>query len=314
MTMKKLLTFISLSFLISCCKEKSNECATPPICDCQELGEGPLNGWTYLIDSNYYMYPCFNPNNSDEIIFTKKNNATDVTKLYKYNLQTHEKSLIHEGYQIFPPSWGKNDWILLNLYGRSVWKIKSDGTELTQLTNTFNDLYPIWRSDCSIFSAHRGAFTDILQKTILYTPDGIPFDTLQNTGLGSNSDWREDGLSCSMGDYGPRVSDISNDVVVFFDSAQYSGSGGSTWLNVNEFIWSYEKGIYKTNYLTGVKNLIKPTCRTRLYFDPTYSSNVNKIIWARVDLKQLNDFEIEVKSRLFMMNPDGSDETEIIIE
>lgn len=312
--MRKLLTFVLLSSLISCCKEKSKECATPPIFECPQLGEGPLNGWTYLVDTSYYMYPCFNPSNSDEIIFTKKNNATDVTELYKYNLQTHEKSLIHEGYQIFPPSWGKNDWILLNLYGGSVWKIKSDGTELTQLTNTFNDFYPIWRNDCSIFSAHRSIFADGLQKTILYTPDGIPVDTLQNTGLGSNSDWREDGLSCSMGDSGPKVSDISNDVVVFFDSAQYNHSGGSTWLNGNEFIWSFENGIYMSNYLTGVKNLIKRTCRTRLYFDPTYSSNVNKIIWARVDLRQLNDFEIEVKSRLFMMNPDGSEETEIIIE
>ena len=39
-----------------------------------------------------------------------------------------------------------------------------------------------------------------------------------------------------------------------------------------------------------------------------------KIIWTRVDLKQLNDFDIEVKSRLFIMNPDGSEETELIIE
>jgi len=121
-------------------------------------------------------------------------------------------------------------------------------------------------------------------------------------------------LACGMGSDGPKVFDITNDTIVYFDSSQYNFSGGSTWLSANEFIWSYEKGIYKTNYITGAKNLIKASCRTRLYLDPTYHSNINKIIWTRVDLNQLNDFDIEVKSRLFMMNPDGSEETEIIIE
>jgi hypothetical protein len=305
--------FLLLIFL-SCCKEENYEAIIPNTSDCAELGTTPLQGWTFLVDTNYYMYPCFNPNNSDEIIFTKKNNATDITNLYKYNLQTHEKSLLHVGYQIFPSDWGSNDWILLNLHGNSIWRINSDGTGLTQLSNTGNDFYPIWRSDCMMYSAFRGSFEDNLQKTILYTTESIPFDTLQNTGLGSNSDWNQDGLACGMGDYGPKVFDISNDSIVFYDSGEYNFSGGSAWLNDHEFVWSYESGIYKTDYLTDEKNLVKASCRTRLYQSPTYDPTINKIIWTRVDLKQLNDFDIEVKSRLFIMNPDGSEETEIIIE
>jgi hypothetical protein len=312
--MKKRSTIILLCLLASCCKEDSIEVITPVVSDCQELGITPFQGWNYIVDSAFYLYPCFNPNDATEIIFTHRKYGNGLTKLYRYDLTTHTKTLLHTGNQIFAPDWGSNDWILMNLTGNSVWKIKSDGTDITQLTNTGNDFYPIWRSDCSMFSAHRGPFVDNLQKTILYTPDAIPFDTLQNTGLGSNCSWRQDGLACGMGGDGPKVSDITNDTIVFFDSYQNNFSGGSTWLNATEFIWSYEKGIYKSNYLTGEKVLIKASCRTRLYLDPTYHSNVDKIIWTRVDLNQLNDFDIEVKSRLFIMNLDGSEETEIIIE
>jgi hypothetical protein len=117
-----------------------------------------------------------------------------------------------------------------------------------------------------------------------------------------------------MGDYGPVVSDITNDTIIYSDFGEYNFSGGCAWLNEHQFVWSYENGIYTTDYLTGEKNLIKSSCQTRMYQTPTYSPATNKIIWTRVDLKQLNDYDVEVKSRLFIMNTDGSEETEIIIE
>jgi len=312
--MKTPTLLLVLLILTSCCKKEDEEEITPPISDCLELGIPPLNDWTYLVDTNYYMYPCFNPNNSNEIIFTKKNNATDVTKLYKYNLQTQEKTLLHVGYQIFPSNWGSNDWILLNLAGNSIWKIKSDGSELTQLTNTGNDFNPIWNMDATMFGAFRGLFADNLQKTILYTPEAIPIDTLDHSGVGTNSCWSLNSLTCSAGENGPVVYDLLNDSVVFTQLRSCNRVVGSHWINQSEFLWSYEEGIFKTNYITGSTELVKESCRTRLYFDPTFHPSLNKFIWCRVDLKQLNAFQIEVKSRLFMMNPDGSNETEIIIE
>jgi hypothetical protein len=316
MKMKTLKFFILLSLLSSCGKEKNEQCNVSPIpvYECIELGEEPYLDWNYYLDTNHYLYPCFNPNNSNEIIYTIKNYSTGTSKLYKYNLITHAKFLLFEGDQLFSPDWGSNGWILLNLSDRSIWKIKSDGTGLENVLNTGNDFSPIWNKDSTIFSVFRGSFADNLQKTILYTEEGLPFDTLQNTGLESTMDWRIDGLACGVGIYGPGVYDIINDVRIFFDSGQYNFSGGAVWLNNNEFIWSYEKGIYKSNYFTGEKNLVKSSCQTRMYQAPTYHADINKIIWTRVDLKQLNDFDVEVKSRLFIMNPDGTEEEELILE
>lgn len=312
--MRTLSKLFCLVLLTSCYKDENSEVINQVASDCQELGTAPLQGWNYIVDSASYLYPCFNPNNPNEIIFTHKEYGNGLTRLYRYDLISHQKTLLHIGDQNFAPNWGSNNWILMNLSGNSVWKVKPDGTELTQLINSGNDFYPIWRSDCAFFSAFRGFFTDNLQKSILYTSDGTAIDTLQNTGLGSTSDWRDDGLSCSMGGYGPKVSDINNDVVIYYDSAQYNFSGGSRWLNEFEFIWSDECGIYKTNYVTGEKTLVKESCRTRNYQDPTYHPLINKIIWTRVELNQVNNFDIEVKSRLFIMNPDGTEETEIIIQ
>lgn len=299
--------------LVSCCKEDNNEVITPVVSDCQELGTTPLQGWNYVVDSSFYLYPCFNPNDANEIIYTHREYGNGLTRLYRYNLTTHEKLLLHTGEQKFAPDWGSNDWVLMNLADTNIWKIKSDGTSLTQLTNSGNDFYPIWNSDATIFGAFRGSFNDNLQKTILYSAEAIPFDTLVSTSLG-NSNWSINSLVCAISSNGPTVSDLNIDTLLYWQQGNFIHEGGCHWLNNSEFLWSYESGIFKTNYATGYTELVKASCRTRMYQSPTYHPTINKIIWTRVDLNQLNDYDIAVKSRLFIMNPDGSEETEIIIE
>jgi hypothetical protein len=311
--MRTLLIFALLVILAGCCKQENEEMIPPVVSECSELGTTPFQGWNYIVDSASYLYPCFNPNNPNEIIFTHRAYGNGLTKLYRYDLTTHSKTLLHTGDQIFSPDWGSNDWILMNLSGNSIWKIKPDGTELTQLLNTGNDFYPIWNSDATIFGAFRGSFNDNLQKTILYTDTAVPLDTLESTSVG-NSNWSLNNFTCSISGYGPKVSDLISDTILYSQLGEYNHEGGCHWLNIEEFLWSYEEGIFKTNYATGYTELVKESCRTRMYQSPTYHPAINKIIWTRVDMKQLNDFDIEVKSRLFMMNPDGSEETEIIIE
>jgi hypothetical protein len=317
MKMKTLKFFILLSLLSSCGKEKNELCNVSPIpiYECIELGEPPYQDWDYQIDTNHYLYPCFNPNNSDEIIYTIKNYSTGTSKLYKYNLITHAKFLVFEGDQLFSPDWGSNNWILLNLSDRNIWRIKSDGTELTQLTNHYDDFHAVWNKDGSKFIALDGNFDISSQGVTLYDFNGNILDTLNSFGLGPSSNWHHDSLLLTLGDYyGSTVIDVKKDSILFSTNNSYDFIGGCHWLNSQEFLWSYEAGIFKTNYVTGITELVKSSCQTRMYQSPTYHATINKFVWKRVDLKQLNEFDVEVKSRLFIMNPDGTEEEELILE
>lgn len=85
------------------------------------------------------------------------------------------------------------------------------------------------------------------------------------------------------------------------------------WINEHEFVWSYEDGIFRTNYVTGQTTQIKESCNARLYRSVTYHPASDKLIWSRSDLKHLHDNILEGKTRLYMMNTDGTGEEEIQI-
>src|SRR5690554_1112618 len=64
-------------------------------------------GWiTTQTELPRQLRPCFNPNNSNEILYQEDTN--EGTGIYKYNLLTKEKTLIIEESIVSQPSWGLN--------------------------------------------------------------------------------------------------------------------------------------------------------------------------------------------------------------
>jgi hypothetical protein len=308
----KIFSALIVILLLWGCSKEQGVAPIPLEADCKELifPDEPSLGLIYIIDSASYLHPSFNPNNPDEIIFKHKEYGTGVSRLYRYNLVTKEKYLIYTGELYFPSYWGSNDWIIMNPEDKNVWKIRPDGTGLAQLTNSNSDFYPTWSPDASMFMASRvfGGWS----RTILYTSDAIPVDTLDNVGLSAGGNWSNSNMNCR----GDHVADIYKDSIVFSITIQEEHTGilGVHWLNEEEYLWSYEAGIFHTNYITGITTLVKSSCRTREYMCPTYHPLKNKVIWQKVELTQLDKFKVAVKSRLYMMNTDGTEEEEIIIE
>lgn len=89
--------------------------------------------------------------------------------------------------------------------------------------------------------------------------------------------------------------------------------GGITITKNNDLIFSKTDGIYSLNLFTHQKLILKSTCNSKVYMWPTYSSITDKIIWQRLDYTLIDKQNVFVKSRLYMMNSDGSNENEIII-
>ncbi|HEX7413429.1 MAG TPA: hypothetical protein VF411_05230, partial [Bacteroidia bacterium] len=107
-----------------------------PIHECVDVADIPT------FNDTIYNTPCFNPNNSNEIIYVQGIQSIHKSNLVKQNLSTgHKTYIISDIWQ--KPDWSVKDWIVFNHADNQVWKIKTNGDSLQQLTSQ-GGLEAIW--------------------------------------------------------------------------------------------------------------------------------------------------------------------------
>lgn len=300
MKLFRIILILNVYCLLSCSKDH--------IADCENLPHSPAQGWDINEILPYYKFPNFNPNNPNELLYEVHESA-GVYKLFKYNLTTTQKQLVYTGENLFQPKWGKNDWILLNP-DANIWKIKSNGDSLTQITFTNGDFAPEWNltSDSICFYRSIGVF----QKTIIADINGNALDTLDQ--FTSQCSWQNPNMIVTATGGSLFVIDVMSRQKTILLTQQEPSLNSACWLNDNnKIIYSAENGIFCYEMSANKSSNLISHCNTKYYQFPTYSAAINKLIWQRVDLTP-NSTTLKVQSRLFMMNPDGTGETEIMIQ
>lgn len=132
-------------FAMSCQPIQSEDSISEMDCNCTDLPiiDGPSFGYQFITnDSANYTRPFPNPNNADEFLFIQRIKRFDA--LYTYNLKTKQKIKLLEGRILFVPKWGKNDWILVTREDEQIWKLKSNGDSLQQLSQIAPNYVPEW--------------------------------------------------------------------------------------------------------------------------------------------------------------------------
>lgn len=304
-----ILMFIIL-FLHSCKKDEPEisfvDCT--PIPPYTDVGFG----YNYIIDTIYYTCPSFNPNNPEEFVYIHKNYSSNTYRLFKYNYQTKEKTLIYTGDIYFQPKWGKNDWILLNLPDANIWRIKSNGDSLTKLTSTGGFYQPEWDKDNQKIVFYE-SFNNMNYFIINF--NGQFLDSFPNN-LPAPMKWYNDSLIYYHSFYKIYCLNIyAHSLNVIYEYSETGVENCSlVFTKNNELIFCKSDGIYSLNLLTHNLKMLKSTCNSKVYCFPTYSSLLDKVIWQRMDYTLIDKQNVFVKSRLFIMNSDGSNESEIIID
>jgi len=143
-----------LILLFSCKKDKSISPCNPTIVDCQGQCEELLRIDTLTfgyVPSNHGVHhynPFFDPSSNDRFVYLEKDYGTGVTRL-----MTHERSSgisseilstvsFANGF-LNEPKWTSTNWIVFTtLSVKNVWKIRPDGSGLTQLTLSGNFIFP----------------------------------------------------------------------------------------------------------------------------------------------------------------------------
>lgn len=309
----KILTIVMYSFILltSCRKDKVQHFAENPNSiecqDCTPIPDGNIGVLDqYVQDTNYFTSAQFNPNNDNEIVYLEWTSLNE--KLFKLNLITLQKTLIFEGdFSGSHISWGKNDWILFSLMDYQIWKIKSDGTQLTKVTSNGNWFHPEWNINGDLFIAYHGYVNSSqFYSGKVWNPSGNIIDSFNWSPL--IGDWNSSiGYGCV---YDARIS-VINPIEDVFVSDYYSISSNYfsyNWINEDEALITSVNGIYNYNIITNKLNKIKCSCNSKIYSGGTVNNNRTKIIYSLSSLSRLNGSTILDKSNLVIMNVDGTNE------
>lgn len=315
--MKNLKTVIFLFIIISIIS-----CEKPihPDIECKPFEiETPCSNCPYYVQNgNSYGSPYFNPSNPDEFLYTA--NRGGEGGIIKYNMidKTHEFIYKRTGEYLISsrPKWSRNDWILFGLrkgQDYQIWKIKSNGDSLTQLTFTGRCLDAEWNLAGDKFVYELGYTSPTI--SIIADEYGQTLDTVQG---GAPYSWQHDSLGLTSGIPGISyfVLGKGTPVRLYYDLSEEGvlAANSAVWINSEEIIWPNSTGIYKININTEQIELVKETCENRLYTQSNYSSISNKLIFRRIDREQISVQTIQNTDRIVIMNTDGTGETIIDLD
>jgi len=303
-------------FLFSCRKDKVpqiiSENTNAETCDCVPLSSSNVGVFDqYVQGEKYYLWPQFNPNNDDEIIYVEPSPG-NIKLLYKLNLITLEKTLIFQGVMSYEPSWGFDDWILLNLMDYQIWKIKSDGTQLTQVTSNGAWFHPEWSSTEDKFIAYQGYINNNLYPGKIWDINGTIIDSFEwSPTVGS---WRHPLYYGGVSTGKVIVIDpFSNQFISTLNTDPNKSYNSFNWISGSEALLTNIDGMYRYNIYTKDITKLKCSCSSRRYIGGTTNSSNTKIIYQLAVLTRIDGGTVKEERELVIMNFDGTDEEIIAV-
>jgi hypothetical protein len=284
---------------------------------CQPLPQpvGGNKGASYTNQTAAFLGLTINPNNSNEIVYTRV--IDFINKVYYFNLKTKVHQLLYSGYIYGTPRWHSTGWLLLATYDtllneRCLYKVKPTegilhllGHYDTETGATWNDtgdkvaFYPYKkRGTLYIIDAQTGAFID----SVLNIPAFYSF-----------FDWTKPNLLTRQSGSGSIVTHhlLHQTQALIFEGQ--GTPGGFTWLDDDKsMIVSTATGLYITNTETQQTKKLKCACQSLDYSYPVYGRQHFKIYAIRQTLMignpPRNNTNIQVYNDLVQMNLDGSEE------
>jgi hypothetical protein len=327
-SMKKLKYLLLLILWLSynsCKNDDLSECkTTKPDC-LSEPGE-PVINFDSIIDLTLcifspdyvpihryeYSHPVFNPNNTNEIIYLRtdyENGSFSKQELWKYNFCSDETSYITD-LALYGIDWSSKDWIIYTGYDQNLYKIKSNGDSLTQLTNNgeFNS-WAKWNDSGNQYLYRQEGISGLLiadeRGEILDTLDGL---------LVSQWSWDNDRVFFTGGTFDNRSRfgeyDIINNEIIVIDSTLTRLLGA---IKYNES--ANELAFLFGNKAFSFHNLITSQVEQRItgYDNRTYSTfdlspDGKTIICSRSNLTQVDACTIEGDQFLHLIDITGENE------
>lgn len=223
------------------------------------------------ITPNYYLHPAINPNNPYEFTFIRANiDDQQNNGTYVFNMCTKELTFLNvQGSNM---DWSVKDWIIYIGNDNQLYKIKSNGDSLTQLTNNGSFNYnPKWNPNGTKF-----IYQDVTVPNGWYTlanEDGS-VDRIVEHKLGVSA-WlnNEEIIYSNVGNNQLRKYNFTTDEVEVLVSGYGLGGNkisvkdGKVYLDGHYGTYKYENyalELLDSNYVTYEADYVQPAAENRL--------------------------------------------------
>lgn len=290
--------------------------------ECKDLTVGRVDA-EYITPAYYFKAPCFNPNNSSEFVYLKEEARTyDGDELWKYNLETGEKIKLAANAITFSwPRWSTTDWILYVGTDYQLWKVKANGDSLAQL-NYYEGGYrhADWNHDGTKIVIGTLKGKEGFPASYKIDKDGFFESKLHERWSYLHASWSPNGKFIAVDDtsiWNARIAIFDKDSTqlksVVMPETDGEHAPSFSWFPDSKriAICSRHEGIFIFDFISETFTLIKSGCGSsfsRLYINPSVSSNGNKILLTRYDQRSIGRKKIEEAYTIVMMNTDGTGE------
>lgn len=264
--------------------------------------------------------PVFNPNDPDEILYLHVNSdpfTRFYTELWVLNLCNGKKRYVTDKAS-FNPDWSIKDWIIFEDYSFQLWKIKSNGDSLTQLTFQHQHNRPRWSPDGNSF----------LHYQVDRTPNGnlILMDEtgnlirIQDSTLGGWAmfSWDLDGKNYAYASEGGfKIANMENKLIDTFPNISPVGYIlGIVWHpNKEEIYWTDRLGIYKTNLETRATQTLLNRCENnKTYVTFSISPDKTQMLVEQHYYTKIGENLVQQEYNLVSLDMDGTNEQRIKVE
>ena len=305
-------TFFILVFFMLTCRKDRIKCLE---CDkCKNFRE--VTGMGDFRQKPFErLAPCFNPRNSNEFVYVKKEGK--IHTLIKYNLlNQNEVVLVSNTKVICQPKWGSNGLIAFTAGDYQIHLVKDDGSMVKRITSDNFHLYPDWKNDsvlCVEYTFNLGVPYYYCELSL----EGNIIDTIRNKTftLGSKNNLNEMAYLLFKGDANILFSYTSTTAPLSaFENTGRNAVSGISWHpdNATVYFSTHLEGIYCINKNTRKTIQIRNGCDSRSYRFMSISADGKKIIVERVDTEyNENDGSRLEESNIYIMDIDGDNEKKI---
>ncbi len=286
---------------------------------CEEIEYNP-NGpaLNYLQPDTVRSTPTYNPLVQDEIFYLFAIRSSGLSEIHKRNLVSGVESVVCSGVSWSEISASTSGWLAFNLSGNDIWKVKSNGDSLTQLTFDQSSYDPFWNGN-----GDKYGFRQVIgstYRTIICNPQGQHLDTISGYGWQHTAWSRNNQFLISS----PFTADLE---MYIFSSGSTStipghGEGDPTNEHIRDIVispdsrfvyWCNGWGIFSHDLSTGSSKKIISSCDTRDFFSLDVSPDGLELIANCYETRMLNyeTNSLHIESKIYTMKVNGTYVTEV---